>query len=193
MSVPVRSVASLLALLAISCAGSPAAQAAPEGRAWTDPPVRGSVLTPDSEAAKGAASPATSEPRAADAKPGASDSNRHAAASEPKAASTKRHAAAPKPRIAAVRPRPVATRSAPARPAVRARIAAPVRLRPSDPRMRYGFLPPPPPPGMLYVDPRARHIRQAEVAGYFVVRRSAFAAPGGRLVYGYRPDDVDDD
>lgn len=198
MSVPVRSVASLLALLAVSCTGSIAAHADSEGRAWTDPPARGAALTPESDAAKvadtasppAAASPATSEPRAVEANPRTADAKRSAAA-------PKRRAAAPKPRIAAVRPRPVLAHSGPvsvpARP-VRSRIAARVRPRAPDSRpVRYGFLVPPPPPDMVYEAARVRRLRQAEADGYIVVRRSTFAMPDGRLLYGYRPYEGDDD
>lgn len=203
MSVPLRSAASLLALLAISCAGALPAHAAPEGRAWTDPPARGAALTPEPDAAH-TASPATSAPRAADSKsraadvePHAAESERDAASSEPKATASKRRVAVAKPRIAAVRSRSVAVHpgpvSRPARPAP-SRIAAPARSRMSNPRSpRFGFLPPPPPPGMVYAVSRVQRIRQAEAAGYLVMRRSTFAAPDGRLVYDYRPYDADDE
>ena len=56
----------------------------------------------------------------------------------------------------------------------------------------YGFIAPPPPPGAFDMDPRARRIRQAEAAGYLVVRRSTVAAPDGRVLFGYRPYEADD-
>jgi hypothetical protein len=179
MSVPVRAVARLLALFAVACAGSAAAQAAPEGRAWTDPPVRGSALAAETDTPKvadtaPAAAPARPEPRAVDLKP-------RVAVAEPRGTASKRRVAAPKPRIAAVRPRPVAV----------ARVH-PVRARTRDPRpMRYGVMAPP--PTMVYVDSRAGRIRQAEAAGYLVVRRTTFAAPDGRFLYGYRPYEADDE
>jgi hypothetical protein len=185
MSIPVRSIARLLALLALGAAGPAAAQSTSDGRAWTDPPARGAAVDPAPEAPKAAeaekppAAVATAEHRTA-------SSESRAASSKPRVTAASLRAVSPKRRVAAIRRQPVAV----------ARLhAAPVRIvhaRMPDPRrVRYSFVPPP--PAVFDEDPRARRIRQAEAAGYLVVRRSTVAAPDGRFLYGYRPYTVDDE
>lgn len=185
IQLPIRLPIHLVAGLALGWAGAATAQTAPAERAWTDPPARGAVAPP-------VARPAPEAPVAAAAKPRAA----------PRTASR-----APKTRVAVARPRPVVAvrtltpthpglRSAPVRivhAQVPMRSAAPARMRDAAARpVSYGFLAPPPPPGGFDADPRARRIRQAEAAGYLVVRRSTVSGPDGRLLYGYRPYEADD-
>ncbi|MCJ2083753.1 hypothetical protein [Methylobacterium sp. J-090] len=187
-----------VALMALCWAGAATAQTAPADRAWTDPPARGAVAPP-------AARPAPEAPKVAETpKPHAKSS---AARSSAVKSSTKPHresraaARVPKTRVTAAHRRSVVTvrTLTPTDPGVR---SAPVRIvhaqaSPAHAAARarpvaYGFIAPPPPPDAFREDPRARRIRQAEAAGYLVVRRSTVAAPDGRLLYGYRPYESDD-
>ncbi|KQP30111.1 hypothetical protein ASF27_03930 [Methylobacterium sp. Leaf102] len=208
MSTPLR----LVALLALVCAGPAAAQTAPAERTWTDPPARGaaaseaqSAVEPARAAGKVPQSERTlaertlAERTLADtrrAKPSAGKARTKATVAEaPRSRVEPRTVQrTPKVRVAAESRRGVTVRTlTPTRPDLRSASPRMVHAQRSSARpMRYGFIAPPPPPGGFPEDPRARRIRQAEAAGYLVVRRSTVAAPDGRILYGYRPYDPDD-
>lgn len=206
MSTPLR----LVALLALVCAGPAAAQTAPAERTWTDPPARGAAASEAQSAAEPAqaaakvpqsertlakrtlAKKALAETSAATARTKAAKAT---VAEAPRSRVEPRTVQrTPKVRVAAESRRGVTVRTlTPTRPDLRSASPRMVHAQRSSVRpMRYGFIAPPPPPGGFHEDPRARRIRQAEAAGYLVVRRSTVAAPDGRILYGYRPYDPDD-
>ncbi|KQP34951.1 hypothetical protein [Methylobacterium sp. Leaf100] len=208
MSTPLR----LVALLALVCAGPAAAQTAPAERTWTDPPARAAAASEAQSAAEPAraagkvpqsertlAERTLAERTLADtrrAKPSAGKARTKATVAEaPRSRVEPRTVQrTPKVRVAAESRRGVTVRTlTPTRPDLRSASPRMAHAHRSSARpMRYGFIAPPPPPGGFPEDPRARRIRQAEAAGYLVVRRSTVAAPDGRILYGYRPYDPDD-
>ncbi|KQT95326.1 hypothetical protein ASG60_21050 [Methylobacterium sp. Leaf469] len=202
----------LVALLALVCAGPAAAQTAPAERTWTDPPARAAAASEAQSAAEPAraagkvpqsertlAERTLAERTLADtrrAKPSAGKARTKATVAEaPRSRVEPRTVQrTPKVRVAAESRRGVTVRTlTPTRPDLRSASPRMAHAQRSSARpMRYGFIAPPPPPGGFPEDPRARRIRQAEAAGYLVVRRSTVAAPDGRILYGYRPYDPDD-
>lgn len=163
--------------------------AAKGGRAWTDPPARETagpkVEAPKPvEAVKAATVPA--------AQPSAPRPGRTKAASVRPAPRAKVAARAPVPRRQVVGTAP--------------RLRGPgqdsgfrvVTVRPRSyvpaPVIRYGYvvgeMPVRP---MVYDDGRAARIRQAEEAGYLVVRSRSVEFPDGRRLRTYRPVDADAD
>jgi len=191
MSTPLR----LVALLALLCAGPAVAQTVPAERAWTDPPAR-SAATPAPQDVIEAPQATVKSPQAVTEAtrgvvrtPPARTAAAGAARSRVEPRTVRR---VPKTRVAAEPRRAVTVRAlTPTRPGLRSAPPRVVHVQRSFGRpVRAGFLAPP--PDGFYGDTPAHRIRQAEAAGYLVVRRSTVTAPDGRLLYGYRPYDSDD-
>ncbi|MER2265945.1 hypothetical protein [Methylobacterium oxalidis] len=171
--------------------------AAPSQRPWTDPPVRGSAAT--SASAPKAEAPAKASAKAVTA------ARESGAAESPPARSVGGRKAV---RVAAPARRPVRTVRAPERARVAVRTAhrqthAPlrsVRVVRSVPYaatpVRYPYtMQGAVPVGYGYTasDERLRRIREAQAAGYIVLRQRSVVFPDGRSLRTYRPYEVEDD
>ncbi|MGU3361019.1 hypothetical protein ACLBWX_11850 [Methylobacterium sp. M6A4_1b] len=168
-------------------------QSSASGRTWTDPPARGAAEVkpaPAAEAPGRAAAPAT---------PAEVKRPTQAAARAPKSVRrntearvrvTQRTASAPRhPAIRAV----ARTPAAPDR-AVRRLARRPAAYAARPPVIRYSYGAAPAPTGtFVYEDDRARRIRQAQEAGYLVVRSRSIEFPDGRRLRTYRPYEEESD
>jgi hypothetical protein len=172
---------------------------APSARPWTDPPARG--------AAEAKPGPRADTPAEAKAPETRETSKRTAAAKRPPTpvASRSTHAAAPPQKVAAARPahrikvaaravvphRPVVSavpRTRVASPAIRVVTMRPAAYAPPPPAFRGGYaMEAAPFRPMSYEDERLRRIRQAQAAGYLVVRARSVEFPDGRRLRTYRP------
>ncbi|KQO74920.1 hypothetical protein [Methylobacterium sp. Leaf89] len=170
------------------------------GRTWTDPPPRG---TDEAKAPLAKASLAKSSqtkapvtkpeaPEQAAAAPAEARRPTHAAVRTPKSARGNTQA-----RVRVARP----TASPARRPAVRTVARAQDRQDPAvrrvttrPPVMRYSYGVVPESTGPFgYEDDRARRIRQAQEAGYLVVRSRSVEFPDGRRLRTYRPYEEEGD
>lgn len=155
-------------------------------RTWTDPPARGGTATP-------AATPAPApEPVAAPQKPSA----RAGAPRRSTAQAAPRSSAKPaRPRIVERRTVRVAAepRLSP-RPHQTSRLVQ-VRRAPPPVALRYGYAADPRPiaPGLYDEDERLRRLRQAEAAGFLVVRQRSVEFPDGRRLRTYSPYEPEDE
>ncbi|KQP56255.1 hypothetical protein ASF41_23160 [Methylobacterium sp. Leaf111] len=170
------------------------------GRTWTDPPPRG---TDEAKAPLAKASLAKSSqtkapvtkpeaPEQAAAAPAEARRPTHAAVRTPKSARGNTQA-----RVRVARPAASPSR----RPAVRTVARAQDRQDPAvrrvttrPPVMRYSYGVVPESTGPFgYEDDRARRIRQAQEAGYLVVRSRSVEFPDGRRLRTYRPYEEEGD
>jgi hypothetical protein len=158
------------------------------GRTWTDPPPRGTA-----ESASPVTTPAATPeaPKQASAAPAETRRSTHAAVRTPKSARETRARGNTEARVRVARPAASPSR----RPAVRtvARVqehrdpvVRRVTTRPPVIRYSYGVVPESTGP-FVYEDDRARRIRQAQEAGYLVVRSRSVEFPDGRRLRTYRP------
>jgi hypothetical protein len=181
----------VLPTLALSETSSPA------GRTWTDPPARSAAETkpapapaaspdPSGEASKAAPVEAKRPTRAAVRAP--RTARRY---TEARVRVTHPAASFSAPRRQAVR---TVARAPAAAPAVRrvAQRPAPYAARPPVVRYSYGVVPDSTGP-FVYEDDRARRIRQAQEAGYLVVRSRSIEFPDGRRLRTYRPYEEESD
>ncbi|POR40636.1 hypothetical protein [Methylobacterium sp. V23] len=157
------------------------------GRTWTDPPPRGTAESA-SPVPTPAATPEAPKPSAA---PAETRRSTHAAVRTPKSARETRARGNTEARVRVARPAASPSR----RPAVRtvARVqehrdpaVRRVTTRPPVIRYSYGVVPESTGP-FVYEDDRARRIRQAQEAGYLVVRSRSVEFPDGRRLRTYRP------
>ncbi|KQP41327.1 hypothetical protein ASF49_18355 [Methylobacterium sp. Leaf104] len=168
-------------------------QSSASGRTWTDPPARG--------AAEVKPAPAPEAPSQAAAPAAAAEAKRplQAAARTPKsvrgyteARVRVTHRTASAPRHQAIR----AVARAPAAPdrAGRRLVQRPAAYAARPPVIRYSYGVAPAATGMfVYEDDRARRIRQAQEAGYLVVRSRSIEFPDGRRLRTYRPYEEESD
>lgn len=157
------------------------------GRTWTDPPPRGTAESA-SPVPTPAATPEAPKPSAA---PAETRRSTHAAVRTPKSVRETRARGNTEARVRVARPAASPSR----RPAVRtvARVqehrdpvVRRVTTRPPVIRYSYGVAPESTGP-FVYEDDRARRIRQAQEAGYLVVRSRSVEFPDGRRLRTYRP------
>ncbi len=179
------------------------------GRTWTDPPPRGTAetepATTKSPSIKSSAmkSPATDSAaipgvsKEAAAAPAEARRPTHAAVRTPKSARAKNARGNTQARVQVARPAAAPAR----RPAVRTVARAGdhqdpairrMTMRPPVVRYSYGVVPDAGGP-FAYEDDRARRIRQAQEAGYLVVRSRSVEFPDGRRLRTYRPYEEDGD
>lgn len=189
-------------LPALAQAQTPASSTS--GRTWTDPPPRGTAeaepATTKSPSIKspGTTPAATPEaPRQAAAAPAEARRPTHAAVRTPKTARAKSARGNTQARVRVARPAAAPAR----RPAVRTVARAQDYQDPAIRRMTmrlpvvrysYGVVPESSGP-FVYEDDRARRIRQAQEAGYLVVRSRTVEFPDGRRLRTYRPYEEDSD
>ncbi|MDR7035899.1 hypothetical protein J2X36_000635 [Methylobacterium sp. BE186] len=168
--------------------------ASPPARPWTDPPARGSAATP-------APAPQAENPiKAAEPSAPSRPAGRAAVAQRkagPSRAALRVGAPAHRPvRTARLRERtPVVRVLHPTRAPVR--VARAPRFAPyAATPVRYPYAASGPVPavyGYTVADERLRRIREAQSAGYIVLRQRSVVFPDGRSLRTYRPYEVEDD